>query len=213
MDGSDLAGVIEYCICMDGGCIVQAPKWETIWSDGFHGTSIARLLRAIDATLPGCSFGLLPLTHGHDSDVVSSEAYIGMIRNDPDSDIATGILSRKPRVSGNFISELEAIDAVGWIRILHPEYDSDGLLAVLAPAIKYENDQHESHVAASTSMVAGGIILRRATVDKSVGLTAMAKKLGFKADKCCAFGDQSNDWGMFRWCGNDFPAREFENLR
>ena len=201
VDRCALSGTIKYCVCMDGGCIVQAPNWEVIWSDGFSGTTVARVLRAIDAAVPGCSFGVLPLGNGHDSDVVSSEAYIDVLRQETDSKLAAEILSRRPRVSENFINEVEATDEMGWIRVLHADGNRDALLQALAPVVEYENSQHDSHVAAGGSVVAGAVILRRATTDKSVALAAMAKQLGFTADKWCVFGDESNDWGMFRWSG------------
>jgi hypothetical protein len=146
---------------------------------------------------------VLPLGNGYDSDVVSSEAYLDILRQETDSTLAAEILSRRPRVSESFINEVEATGAMGWIRVLHTDGDRDALLDALAPVVEYENSQHGSHVAAGESVVAGAVILRRATTDKSVGLAAMAKQLGFTADKCCVFGDESNDWGMFRWSGKN----------
>ena len=90
-----LPGIIEYCVAMDGACVVQAPDWDVVWSAGFTGAELARLLRAIDAAVPGCYFGALPLA-GADSDLVSGEGYVDLLRSS-DAVFAQGILSRDVR--------------------------------------------------------------------------------------------------------------------
>ena len=188
---------------MDGGCVVQAPDWDMIWSDGFAGKTVARLLRAIEAAVPGCCFGALPLAgDSHDSDTVSAPEYLELLQSS-NSEHAAGILRRgTPRVSADFIGEMEEVDAMGWIRVLHPGGDQAALLAALAPVVEQENDNYGSQVTAGASVIAGGVMLRKGTTNKSVGLTAMAGRLGFTADEVCGFGDESNDWGMFGWAGH-----------
>jgi hypothetical protein len=90
-----LPGIIEYCVAMDGACVVQAPDWDVVWSAGFTGAELARLLRAIDAAVPGCYFGALPLA-GADSDLVSGEGYVDLLRSS-DAVFAQGMLSRDVR--------------------------------------------------------------------------------------------------------------------
>ena len=36
-----LSGVVEYCVCMDGAVIVQAPDWRVVHRDGSSGEQIA----------------------------------------------------------------------------------------------------------------------------------------------------------------------------
>ena len=42
-----LSGVVEYCVCMDGAVIVQAPDWRVVHRDGSSGEQMALLLAEI----------------------------------------------------------------------------------------------------------------------------------------------------------------------
>lgn len=173
-----LPGIIQYCVCMDGACVVQAPNWDIIFDAGFRGEEVSRLLSNIQAEIPGCCFGALPLM-GHDSDVVSAQGYVDLV-GASDSDMAAGILARGegPRVSADFIAEMAATDTMGWVRVLHADGDQEALLAALAPIVARENELHGSGVVAGASIISGGVMLRRGTTNKSVGLAHMAEKLG-----------------------------------
>ena len=197
---------VKYCVAVDGAVILAAPNWDIVWSNGgLSGGCAARLIDAFTSAVPSAHFGLQTYK-GYDTAMVSSERYIELVEQ---SSPAFGRDLRRnsdPPVQG-FAAAASVLDSVGFLRVIQDKAaaDRDGermtqeeLLAAMQPALATENDPK---LRLTTSMVAGGVLVRSSMNDKSLALAKLSEQLGIPPAEFCCCGDESNDHGMFRWAG------------
>ena len=227
----DLPGVASFVVCCDGGAVLAPAAeagggWAPVWQSGLSGLAAARLLAAVAAQLPGCSFGAQLHSRGYDGfGVFGSVATAGLRQTleeaNPDSYIspksleamvenghrtAEDMARRSPTevTPEQLMEQLEGESAVGWVRIVaDADVEPAALEAQLQPLLDAENAEHAGSNATFMSPGLAGptCVFRQAGTDKAVALAAVVEMLGITAADCCAFGDGDNDLGMFRWAG------------